>query len=77
MDKPAKPEDHPHNTEQEVLERTNNIFSESESESESYVTTNDQSASLSWNKSPIWGLRPNTFLLMSDSCRFVDMVRSL
>jgi hypothetical protein len=27
-------------------------------ESESYVTTDGQSASLSWNKAPIWGLRP-------------------
>jgi hypothetical protein len=30
----------------------------SESESESYVTTDGQSASLSWNKTPIWGLGP-------------------
>jgi hypothetical protein len=30
-----------------------------ESESESYVTTDGQSASLSWNKPPIWGLRPD------------------
>jgi hypothetical protein len=28
-------------------------------EPESYVTTDGQSASLSWNKSPIWGLRPD------------------
>jgi hypothetical protein len=28
-------------------------------ESESYVTTDSQSASLSWNKAPIWGLRPD------------------
>jgi hypothetical protein len=28
--------------------------SESESESESYVTTDGQSASLSWYKAPIW-----------------------
>jgi hypothetical protein len=27
--------------------------------SESYVTTDSQSASLSWNKAPIWGLRPD------------------
>jgi hypothetical protein len=27
--------------------------------SESYVTTDGQSASLSWNKAPIWGLRPD------------------
>jgi hypothetical protein len=26
--------------------------------SQSYVTTDCQSASLSWNKAPIWGLRP-------------------
>jgi hypothetical protein len=30
-----------------------------ESESESYVMTDSQSASLSWNKAPIWGLRPD------------------
>jgi hypothetical protein len=28
-------------------------------ESESYVTTDGQPASLSWNKAPIWGLRPD------------------
>jgi hypothetical protein len=28
-------------------------------ESESYITTDGQSASLSWNKVPIWGLRPD------------------
>jgi hypothetical protein len=28
-------------------------------ESESYITTDGQSASLSWNKAPIWGLRPD------------------
>jgi hypothetical protein len=33
----------------------------SESVSESYVTTDGQSASLSWNKAPIWGLRPNFY----------------
>jgi hypothetical protein len=27
--------------------------------SQSYVTTDGQSASLSWNKAPIWGLRPD------------------
>jgi hypothetical protein len=31
------------------------------SESESYITTNGQSASLSLNKSPIWGLRSNFY----------------
>jgi hypothetical protein len=29
------------------------------SEFESHVTTDGQSASLSWNKAPIWGLRPD------------------
>jgi hypothetical protein len=32
-----------------------------ESESESYVTTDGQSASVSWNKAPIWGLRPDFY----------------
>jgi hypothetical protein len=31
----------------------------SESESDSYVTTDGQSASLSWHKAPIWGFRPD------------------
>jgi hypothetical protein len=30
-------------------------------ESEYYVTTDGQSASLSWNKAPIWGLRPDFY----------------
>jgi hypothetical protein len=29
------------------------------SQSQSYVTTDGQPASLSWNKAPIWGLRPD------------------
>jgi hypothetical protein len=32
-----------------------------QSESESYVTTDGQSATLSWNKTPIWGLRPDFY----------------
>jgi hypothetical protein len=44
--------------------------------SESYVTTDGQSTILSWNKAPIWGLRPD-LLLLSDSCGFVDVGRSL
>jgi hypothetical protein len=36
-----------------------------ESESESYVTTDSQSASLSWNKAPIWGLRPDIYLSLT------------
>jgi hypothetical protein len=35
------------------------LGSESQSQSESYVTTDGQPASLSWNKAPIWGLRPD------------------
>jgi hypothetical protein len=31
----------------------------SQSQSQSYVTTDGQPASLSWNKAPIWGLRPD------------------
>jgi hypothetical protein len=31
------------------------------SESESYITTDGQPASLSWNKAPIWGLRPDFY----------------
>jgi hypothetical protein len=31
-------------------------------ECESYITTDSQSASLSWNKAPIWGLRPDIYL---------------
>jgi hypothetical protein len=35
------------------------------SESESYVTTDDQPASLSWNKAPIWGLRPDLYYCLT------------
>jgi hypothetical protein len=38
---------------------------ESESESESYVTTDGQSASLSWNKAPFWGLRPDLYYCLT------------
>jgi hypothetical protein len=38
-------------------------LAESESESESYVTTDCQPASLSWNKAPIWGLRPDLLIV--------------
>jgi hypothetical protein len=43
---------------------------------ESYVTTDGQPASLSWNKAPIWGLRPDLYYLY-DSCGFVDLERPL
>jgi hypothetical protein len=36
-------------------------YSQSQSQSQSYVTTDGQSASLSWNKAPIWGLRPDLY----------------
>jgi hypothetical protein len=39
----------------------NPLMIESESEPESYVTTDTQSASFSWNKAPIWGLRPDIY----------------
>jgi hypothetical protein len=38
-------------------------------------TTGGQSASLSWNKAPIWGLRPDFYY--SQSCGFVDVGHSL
>jgi hypothetical protein len=36
-------------------------------ESESYVTTEGQSASLSWNKAPIWCLRPDIYYFLTIS----------
>jgi hypothetical protein len=36
-------------------------LSESESESESYITINGQLATLSWNKAPICGIRPHFY----------------
>jgi hypothetical protein len=41
----------------------------SESESESYVTTDGQSASLSWYKAPIRGLRPDFFFRLEYEIR--------
>jgi hypothetical protein len=38
-----------------------------ESESESYVTTDGQSTSLSWNNAPIWGLRPDFYYCLTVS----------
>jgi hypothetical protein len=37
----------------------------SKTESESYVTSDSQSASLSWNKAPIWGLRPDIYYFLT------------
>jgi hypothetical protein len=45
-------------------------------QSQIYVTTDDQSASLSWCQAFIWGLTTR-FLLLSDSCGFVDVGHSL
>jgi hypothetical protein len=42
-----------------------------ESESESYITTVSQSASLSWNKAPIWGLRPDIYLSLTITALFL------
>jgi hypothetical protein len=46
------------------------------SESESYVTTDGQSASLSWNKAPIWGLRPNFYYCQTDAALLMWGVHS-
>jgi hypothetical protein len=45
----------------------------SESESESYITTDSQSASLSWNKAPIWGVRPHIYLSLTITALFLWM----
>jgi hypothetical protein len=34
-------------------------------ESESHVTTDGQPISLSWNKAPIWGLRPDLYYCLT------------
>jgi hypothetical protein len=36
-------------------------------ESQYYITTDDQSASLSWNKAPIWVLRPDLLMWIAFS----------
>jgi hypothetical protein len=46
------------------------------SQCQSYVTTDGHSASLSWNKAPIWGLRPD-FHYCQTINGFVDMGRPL
>jgi hypothetical protein len=43
------------------LERANLNHWKPLCQSQSYVTTDGQSASLSWNKAPIWGLRPDFY----------------
>jgi hypothetical protein len=44
-----------------LLKFLNSQFQFSDPLSQSYVTTDGQSASLSWNKAPIWGLRPDLY----------------
>jgi hypothetical protein len=46
-------------------------LAESESESESYITTDSQLTSLSWNKAPIWGLRPDIYLSLTITAQFL------
>jgi hypothetical protein len=51
-------------------------FIPSESESESYVTTDGQPASLSWYKAPIWCLRPELYYCLTVA-GFLDLGRPL
>jgi hypothetical protein len=59
-----------------TLSLTNQLLHFTQLKSRSYVTTDGQSASLSWNKALIWGLRPDIYYCQ-DSCGFVDVGRSL
>jgi hypothetical protein len=48
------------------------------SQSQSYVATDGQSASLSWNKAPIWGLRPDLYCCLTVTgfwCRALSLTR--
>jgi hypothetical protein len=47
--------------------RSATVLRMSRSASESYVTTDAQSASLSWNKAPIWGLRPDFYYSLTNA----------
>jgi hypothetical protein len=40
-------------------------WNQSQSQSQSYVNTDGQSASLSWNKEPIWGLRSDIYYCLT------------
>jgi hypothetical protein len=44
---------------------TTTVLRTNYSESESYVMTDGQPASLSWNKAPIWGLRPDLYCYLT------------
>jgi hypothetical protein len=39
------------------------VIENSSLQSQSYITSDGQLASLSWNKAPIWGLRPDLYYL--------------
>jgi hypothetical protein len=41
------------------------IFDPASTKVKSYITTDGQSASLSWNKAPIWGLRPDLYYCLT------------
>jgi hypothetical protein len=43
----------------------------SASQSQNYITTDGQSASLSWNKAPVWGLRPDFYYCQITACFFM------
>jgi hypothetical protein len=42
-----------------------------QSQSQSYITTDSQSASLFWNKAPIWGLRPDLYYCQTVAGLFI------
>jgi hypothetical protein len=49
----------------EVFDPASTRVSPMTSESESYLTTDSQPASLSWNKAPFWGLRPDLYYCLT------------
>jgi hypothetical protein len=50
---------------------TSNNRVQSQSQSESYVKTDGQSASVSWNIAPIWGLQPEVGSVFCICCWFL------
>jgi hypothetical protein len=54
---------HLHNSQlhQVFSSQTDSQLTPAESQSQSYVTTDDKSATLSWNKAPIWDLWPDLY----------------
>jgi hypothetical protein len=66
-----------------LLSQIRHFTTDYRSQCQSYITTDGQSASLSWNKASIWGLRSSLYYyyyyyyILSESCRFVCMGRSL